>query len=61
MLVLVVLGIMNLGVMACVSIAIALERLAPDGRGMAHVIGAITIAAGLFLLIHGAEFRQGCG
>lgn len=47
---LLVLGVMDLRMMAAVTTAIALERLAPAGARMAQLIGAVMIAAGLCLL-----------
>jgi predicted metal-binding membrane protein len=48
--VLLALGVMDLGIMAVVTAAISLERLAPAGRQIARGIGAIVIAVGLVLL-----------
>jgi predicted metal-binding membrane protein len=47
--ILLVFGIMDLRVMAVVTAAITVERLAPEGERVARAIGAIIIAAGLFL------------
>jgi predicted metal-binding membrane protein len=48
------LGVMNLRAMALVTVAITVERLAPAGQRVARAIGAIVIAAGVFVLISGA-------
>jgi predicted metal-binding membrane protein len=48
--ILVVLGIMNLGAMIAVTAAITVERLAPAGERVARAIGAVAVAAGLFLI-----------
>jgi predicted metal-binding membrane protein len=48
--ILLVLGVMDLRVMALVMAAITLERLAPAGERVARVIGAVIISAGLFLI-----------
>jgi predicted metal-binding membrane protein len=50
--VLLVIGVMDLQAMAAVAAAITLERLAPNGKLVARVIGAVVIAAGLFLIGH---------
>lgn len=47
---LLVAGVMNLGAMAVVMAAITVERLAPAGERAARAIGAIALAAGLFLI-----------
>ncbi len=52
--VLLVVGVMDLRVMAVITAAITAERLAPSGERIARAIGAITIAAGLLLLTRGA-------
>ncbi len=49
--VLLVVGVMDLRAMAVVTIAITAERLAPGGVRVAHGIGAIVIAAGLWLIV----------
>jgi predicted metal-binding membrane protein len=48
--ILLVIGIMDLGVMAAVTAAITVERLAPAGEHTARVIGAVAVGAGLFLI-----------
>ena len=47
---LLVVGVMDLGAMAAASIAIALERLVPQGRRIARVSGVLLIGAGLTML-----------
>jgi predicted metal-binding membrane protein len=51
MAILLVLGMMNLAVMALVTAAIAIERLAPGGRRVAYGIGVIAVAAGAALAL----------
>jgi predicted metal-binding membrane protein len=51
MVILLVLGVMDLRAMAIVTAAITLERFAPRARRTAHAIGAVIVAAGLFLMI----------
>ncbi|MFC7397536.1 DUF2182 domain-containing protein [Chelatococcus sp. GCM10030263] len=53
MVILLVLGVMDLSIMALVTAAITIERLAPGGSRVAQAIGAIAVTAGL-LLIAGA-------
>jgi predicted metal-binding membrane protein len=48
--ILLVIGVMELRVMAVVTAAITLERLAPAGERVARAIGAVVIGAGLFLI-----------
>ena len=50
MAILLVMGIMNLRVMAVVAAAITLERLPPAGEQVARAIGVVAIATGLFLI-----------
>jgi predicted metal-binding membrane protein len=50
MVILLVVGVMDLRAMALVTAAITLERLAPGGKRIARAIGAIVVAAGLFLV-----------
>ena len=57
MLILLVLGVMDLGVMAVVAVAITVERLAPAGERMVRGIGVFAIAAGLFLIVRAAGFE----
>jgi predicted metal-binding membrane protein len=49
-LLLLVVGVMDLRAMAVVTAAISTERLAPAGLRAARLIGAVLVAAGLFLL-----------
>ena len=51
MAVLLVIGVMDLRVMAVVGAAIAVERLAPAGERVARATGAVAIGAGLFLTL----------
>ena len=46
-----VIGVMDLRVMAVVTAAITVERLAPAGERVARVIGAAAIGAGLLLIV----------
>ncbi|MGO4158802.1 copper chaperone [Cupriavidus sp. YAF13] len=48
--ILLVIGIMDLRVMAAVTAAITVERLAPAGERAARAIGAVVIGAGLILI-----------
>jgi predicted metal-binding membrane protein len=48
--VLLVVGVMDLRVMAVVTAAISVERLAPAGQRVARAIGAVVVGAGLFLI-----------
>ncbi len=48
---LLVIGIMDLRAMAAVTAAINAERLAPAGERVARAIGAVAVAAGLFLVV----------
>jgi len=52
--ILLVSGVMDLRAMAAVAAAVTVERLAPDGARVAHVIGAVALAAGLFLIAQAA-------
>jgi predicted metal-binding membrane protein len=56
MVILLVLGIMDLGAMAVVTAAITVERLAPAGERVARALGAVAIGAGLFLIARAAGF-----
>src|SRR5262249_25166286 len=49
--ILLVIGVMDLRVMAVVTTAITVERLAPAGERVARAIGGIVIGAGLFLIV----------
>ncbi len=52
--ILLVIGVMDLRAMAVVTAAITVERLAPAGERVARAIGAIAVAAGLFLIARAA-------
>ncbi len=52
--ILLVVGVMDLRAMAVVAAAITVERLAPAGERVARAIGAVVIAAGLFLIAQAA-------
>jgi predicted metal-binding membrane protein len=52
--ILLVSGIMNLRVMAVVTAAITVERLAPAGERVARAIGAVVLGAGLFMIARAA-------
>jgi predicted metal-binding membrane protein len=49
--ILLVMGVMDLRVMAAVTAAITVERLAPVGERVAKVIGAVVVVAGLVLIV----------
>ena len=51
-------GVMDLRMMAVVASAITLERLAPAGKRVAPVIGAVAVGAGLFLIVRAAGLLQ---
>ena len=52
--ILLVVGVMDLRAMAVVTAAITLERLAPAGERVARAIGALVVAAGLWLIARAA-------
>jgi predicted metal-binding membrane protein len=52
--ILLVIGVMNLRVMAFVTAAITIERLAPAGERLERGIGAVVIATGLLLITQAA-------
>jgi len=54
MAILLVIGVMDLRVMALVTAAITVERLAPAGERVARAIGAIVVGGGLFLIAQAA-------
>ena len=54
MAVLLVIGVMDLRVMAVVAAAITVERLGPDGDRVARSIGAVVVGAGLSLIVRAA-------
>ncbi len=47
-------GVMNVGVMAAVALAITAERLAPAGERVARAMGIVIITAGLILVVRAA-------
>jgi predicted metal-binding membrane protein len=51
MLIQLVLGMMNLWVMAAIALVIALEKMLPRGIAIAKVVGSLAIAAGVWMLI----------
>jgi predicted metal-binding membrane protein len=54
MAVLLVIGVMDLRVMAVVAAAITVERLAPAGERVARATGAVAVGVGLFLIAQAA-------
>jgi predicted metal-binding membrane protein len=52
--ILLVMGVMDLGVMAVVTAAITAERLLPAGESIARGIGAVAVTAGLLLTVRAA-------
>jgi predicted metal-binding membrane protein len=54
MFILLMIGMMNLWVMAIITLAISVERLAPASRWVTNIIGAISIGAGFFLIARAA-------
>jgi len=54
MVILLVIGVMDLSVMAVVTAAITVERIAPAGERVARAIGAVVVGAGLFLIARAA-------
>jgi len=52
--ILLVIGVMDLRVMAVVATAITVERLAPAGERVARAIGVVVVGAGLFLIARAA-------
>jgi predicted metal-binding membrane protein len=51
---LLVIGVMDLRVMAAVTAAITVERVAPAGVRAARVTGTVVVGAGLFLIARAA-------
>jgi hypothetical protein len=45
---------MDLRAMGVVAAAVTAERLAPAGEGVARAVGAVVVAAGLFLIARAA-------
>ena len=56
MAILLVIGVMDLRVMAVVAAGITVERLAPVGEHVARTIGAVVVGAGLFLIVRAGGF-----
>ncbi len=54
MTILLVIGSMNLSVMAAITTAITVERIAPAGERVARATGAVAVGAGLFLIARAA-------
>jgi predicted metal-binding membrane protein len=54
MMVLLVTGVMNLGAMTLITIAITVERLAPSPTLVARTAGVVLVMAGVFVIAHGA-------
>jgi predicted metal-binding membrane protein len=54
--ILLVMGVMDLRVMAAVTVAITLERLAPAGDRVAHLVGAGVVGAGALLVAQATGF-----
>ena len=54
--ILLVLGVMDLGAMGIVTAAITLERLAPAGLRVAEAIGCVTAGAGVILITQAVGF-----
>jgi len=54
MAILLAVGVMDLRVMAAVTAAITLERLAPAGEQVARAVGAVVVGVGLFLMARAA-------
>jgi predicted metal-binding membrane protein len=52
--ILLVIGVMDLRAMAAVAAAITVERLAPAGERVARAVGAVVVAAGVFLITRAA-------
>jgi predicted metal-binding membrane protein len=50
MAILLVIGVMDIGAMAVVTIAMTVERLAPAGELVARAIGIVAVGAGLFMI-----------
>jgi predicted metal-binding membrane protein len=51
------LGVMNIGAMVVVTTAITVERVLPGGERFARVVGGLTVAAGIFLILRAAGTR----
>jgi predicted metal-binding membrane protein len=55
--ILLVMGVMDLGVMALVTTAMTAERFAPDGERVARAIGVLVLCAGVLLLAQAAGLQ----
>jgi predicted metal-binding membrane protein len=55
--ILLVMGVMDLRVMAVVTTAITAERIAPAGERVARAIGVMVIGAGMLLLTRAAGLQ----
>jgi predicted metal-binding membrane protein len=55
--ILLVMGVMDLRVMAVVTTAITAERLAPAGQRVARAIGVMVVGAGMLLLVRAASLQ----
>jgi predicted metal-binding membrane protein len=55
--ILLVMGVMDLGVMALVTTAMTAERFAPDGERVARGIGVLVVCAGVLLLARAAGLQ----
>jgi len=58
MLILLVIGIMDLWMMALVTAAIAVERLAPDSERVARALGLVIVGAGVLLIARAVATRM---
>jgi predicted metal-binding membrane protein len=58
MLILLVMGVMDLRVMALVTAAIAIERLAPGGERVARAVGVVVVGSGVFLIARAVATRM---
>lgn len=54
--ILLVIGVMDLGTMAIVTVAITIERLVPAGERMAQLMGALIMIVGFFLITQAILF-----
>jgi len=51
---LLVIGVMDFRAMAVVTAVITVERLAPEGAGVARAIGAVTVGSGVVVIMRAA-------
>jgi predicted metal-binding membrane protein len=54
MAILLVIGVMDLGAMAVVAIALTIERVAPAGPRIARAMGVVAVVAGSILIARAA-------